>query len=70
MDETAADINEKLPQFFGTAQDVVNRYTHCALCGANLHFSYVTDFTHNITHEMARCPECGVKARRVIHRLQ
>ena len=57
-------------QFFGTASEVIARYTHCALCGANLHFTHITDFSRNLTHETAKCPECGVKVRRVIHRLQ
>jgi|GEM_PF-1045465 len=56
--------------FFGTAAEVVARYSHCALCGANLHFTHVTDFSKNLTHESAKCPECGVKAHRAIHRLQ
>jgi len=48
----------------------VERYSHCQDCGANLHFSHVTDFIRNLTQESARCPECGAKSRRVIHRLQ
>jgi len=64
------DANEALAQFFGTAQDVIQRYTHCVLCGANLHFTHMTDFSRNLTQETARCPECGVKVRRVMHRLQ
>lgn len=55
---------------FGNAKDVVARYTHCALCGSNLHFTHVTDFSRNLTQETARCPECGVKARQAMHRLQ
>ncbi|MCM2324657.1 MAG: hypothetical protein NDJ90_15465 [Oligoflexia bacterium] len=56
--------------FFGPAKDVLAKYTHCALCGANLHFTHVTDFARNLTQETARCPECGVKSREVMHRLQ
>jgi hypothetical protein len=48
----------------------VARYSHCSDCGAHLHFSHVTDFIRNLTQETARCPECGNKARRVVHRLQ
>ncbi len=59
-----------LLHFQGTAKDAVARYTHCAICGANLHFNYSTDFVRNVTQESARCPECGVKARHVLHRLQ
>lgn len=57
-------------QFFGKAKDVVNRYTHCDLCGGNLHFTHSTDFTRNLTQETAKCPECGVQVRAVLHRLQ
>jgi DNA-directed RNA polymerase subunit RPC12/RpoP len=49
---------------------VMDRYSHCALCGAHLHFSHVTDFSRNLTQETSRCPECGIRARRVVHRLQ
>lgn len=61
---------EGLSQFFGTAKEVVARYTHCALCGANLHFTHVTDFSRNLTQETAKCPECGIKSRHSVHRLQ
>ncbi len=69
-EELELGIHETLSQFYGPASDVVERYMHCVLCGANLHFSHITDFTHSITHEMARCPECGTRARKVSHRLQ
>lgn len=55
---------------FGTARQVLERYQHCALCGAYLHFRYYTDFSKNLTHETAKCPECGVEARTVLHKLQ
>ena len=70
MDEKTSELNDALTQFFGTAKDVVSRYTHCALCGASLHFSHVTDFSQNLTQEIAKCPECGVKVRQHLHRLQ
>ena len=71
MDEKTMSHNtENLPSSFGTAKDVVNRYSHCDFCGANLHFTHVTDFTRNLTQESARCLECGLKTRRVMHRLQ
>ena len=72
MDErNELDENETSTHpFFGTANELVNRYTHCALCGANLHFTHLTDFSKNLTQEVASCPECGVKAKRMVHRLQ
>lgn len=70
--ETTTEATEtpSASPFYGTAKDVVARYTHCALCGANLHFTHVTDFSRNLTQETARCPECGIKARQAMHRLQ
>jgi len=69
-EESVTEANEILSQYFGTAKDVIERYTHCVLCGANLHFTHVTDFSRNLTQETAKCPECGVKVRRVLHKLQ
>jgi hypothetical protein len=66
----ATTTESPLSPCFGTAKDVVARYSHCVLCGANLHFTYVTDFAKNMTQESARCPECGVQARRSLHKLQ
>lgn len=68
--DESIELNESLSQFVGTAKEVVDRYTHCGLCGANLHFTHITDFSRCLTQESAKCPECGVKVRRVIHRLQ
>ena len=69
-DQPVENENGALFQFFGTAKQVMDRYSHCALCGAHLHFTHVTDFSRNLTQESARCPECGVKARRALHKLQ
>jgi hypothetical protein len=70
MDYADAEKDALAQPMLGTAEEVMDRYCHCALCGANLHFSHVTDFSRNLTQETARCPECGVKARQHIHKLQ
>jgi len=54
----------------GTALNVVQRYTHCEICCGRLHFTYNTDYSRNTTHERSTCPECGVEAKQVLHRLQ
>lgn len=69
-DDNSISAEDTLHQFWGTAKDVIARYSHCTLCGANLHFSHVTNFAKNITQEIAKCPECGLKVRQVVHRLQ
>lgn len=68
--QTSTQPEDALSLFFGTAKDMIARYTHCALCGANLHFTYATNFTQNIAQETAKCPECNVKVRQIVHRLQ
>ncbi len=56
--------------YYGKPREVIARYNHCAICGSNLHFTHSTDFSRNLTQETAKCPECGVKVRSVLHRLQ
>ena len=63
------EAKELFPQFYGEAKDVVARYTHCPICGSNMHFHYITDFTRNIAHETARCLECAIKIRKILHQL-
>ena len=70
QNDSDVSANSLVMPIVGTPSEVVQRYTHCPLCGANLHFSHVTDFSRNMTQESAKCPECGLKARRVMHRLQ
>lgn len=69
-DVNASDETVSANPFYGTAKTVMERYNHCTLCGANLHFTHQTDFHRNLTQEIARCPECGVKNRQVLHKLQ
>ncbi|MCC7440531.1 MAG: hypothetical protein IT285_02795 [Bdellovibrionales bacterium] len=64
------DARDLQAHFFGTPKEVIAKYTHCPMCGANLHFHYMTDFGTNRTHETARCLECAIKIRRVLHALQ
>lgn len=68
--ETESPENTEMSAFFGSGKAAVDRYTHCVLCGANLHFSHQTDFSRNLTQETAKCPECGIRVRSVMHRLQ
>jgi hypothetical protein len=54
----------------GSIERVVQRYSHCGICGGRLHFNYASDFSRNLTEEKASCPECGLDCRQVLHRLQ
>ena len=53
-----------------STDQLIQKYSHCEFCGARLHFNYVTDFSRNTTQEKAGCPECGLEARQLLHRLQ
>lgn len=55
---------------YGSSEEVVERHTHCPICGGHLHFIHLTDFALNMTREASKCPECGYKARATQHKLQ
>ncbi|NDF14962.1 hypothetical protein EB061_06530 [bacterium] len=54
----------------GGMESILQRYSHCEICGGRLHFNYASDFSRNLTEEKASCPECGLDSRQVLHRLQ
>lgn len=54
----------------GSIDEVVMRYTKCPLCASHLHFTHSTDFSRNVTMETSKCPECGIRVRKLMHRLQ
>ncbi len=54
----------------GSSTEILLQYTHCQACRSRLHFTYVTDFSRNLTQETARCPECHLQSHRMMHRLQ
>jgi hypothetical protein len=54
----------------GSLDRVVQKYSHCGVCGGRLHFNYASDFSRNLTEEKASCPECGLDSRQSLHRLQ
>lgn len=66
----AQESSDDSARYYGSVKEVVDRYTHCQVCGGHLHFTYVTDYGRNITQETSKCPECADQARRVTHRLQ
>jgi len=76
MDEQSIEVTVEqgptpsIAPAIGSLKNVVQRYSHCTLCGGRLHFNYITDFSRNTTHEKSSCPECGLDARQVLHRLQ
>jgi ferredoxin-like protein FixX len=71
VEELALDQTKERPsQFYGPIKKLLEKHSHCSFCGANLHFSYFTDFGKNITQESSKCLECGLKSDNIVHRLQ
>ena len=66
------EVEPKIEEYmyFGLPHEVIARIAHCEICGSHLHFTHMTDFAKSMTTETAKCPECGIRIRRVFHRLQ
>ncbi len=61
---------EEYKECFGEVDEVMKRLLLCTLCGGHLHFNHLLDFQNNLVQETARCPDCGVRIRQRIHKLQ
>lgn len=68
--ETGVLCFEEYRDCFGDAGEVMKRHLLCNLCGAHLHFNHLSDFRNGIIQETARCPDCGVRIRQRLHKLQ
>lgn len=55
---------------FGEPSAVMKRHLLCTLCGGHLHFVHQCDFNHGVIQETARCPDCGIRLRQRLHKLQ
>ncbi len=60
----------RLTPRIGEMKDLIESFSHCPVCHGHLHFIHITDFSTNLTHETAKCPECGTQHRSVLHKLQ
>lgn len=68
--DPAALCFEEYRDCFGDAGEVMKRHLLCGLCGGHLHFNHMSDFKHGLVQETARCPDCGVRVRQRLHKLQ
>lgn len=71
MSNSAMDKNdfrfELFEEYFGTAENVTKIINECSSCGSKLILSHMPDYKNLIVQETARCIECGVGNRKVIH---
>ena len=68
--DPAALCFEEYKDCFGEARDVMKKHLLCTLCGGHLHFNHMSDFKHGLVQETARCPDCGIRVRQRLHKLQ
>lgn len=68
--QPSPELQRPLLPIIGKPRDLVELHNSCPACGSNLHMIHITDFIRNITQETAKCPECGIQTRKVLHHLQ
>jgi hypothetical protein len=61
---------EEYRDCFGEPGEVLKRHLLCTLCGGHLHMNHLADFKNGIIQETARCPDCGVRIRQRLHKIQ
>ena len=50
--------------------EIVQEYNSCILCGSELLFVHVTDFSEDVVFEESSCPSCKIKSKKKAHKLQ
>ncbi len=61
---------EEYTDCFGEPREVMKKHLLCNMCGGHLHFSHLSDFPNGLIQETSRCPDCGVRIRQRLHKLQ
>lgn len=61
---------EEYRDCFGEPGELMKKHLLCGLCGGHLHFNHMSDFRNNLIQETARCPDCGIRVRNRLHKLQ
>lgn len=58
---------EDFVEFFGKADEVVERIDNCEYCGAKLLLSHLPDYRNLLIQETSRCLDCGGIHKKVLH---
>lgn len=61
---------EEYKDCFGEPTEIMKKYLLCHLCGGHLHFNHLLDFKHGLIQETSRCPDCGIRVRQRLHKVQ
>lgn len=54
----------------GDPSDIMKKHLLCNLCGGHLSFNHLSDYQHGLIQETARCPDCGIRTRQRLHKIQ
>ena len=68
--ETVPIAFEEYRDCFGEAVEMMKRHLLCPECGGHLHLNHLSNIRHGIIQETARCPDCGIRVRQRLHKLQ
>lgn len=58
---------ENFVEYHGTIEDVEKKIEECEVCGSKLLLSHMPDYKNLLVQETARCMECGLGNRKIIH---
>lgn len=61
---------EEYKDCFGTTNEMMKRHLLCTLCGGHLHFNHMPNYRSGFIQETARCPDCGIRIRQRLHKMQ
>ena len=68
--DPTATPHEEYKDCFGDPNEVMKKLLLCTLCGGHLHFNHLTDYRQNLVQETSRCPDCGIRIRSRLHKIQ
>lgn len=58
---------ESFEEYFGDADQVRKTISSCKICGSSLVHSHVSDYSHLLVQESARCADCGCDNGKKVH---
>lgn len=58
---------EHFEEYYGDINQVKRIIDECRVCGSKLIHTHLSDYKYMVVQESARCPECGIGERKLIH---
>lgn len=67
--DTPVDVKLHISEM-SPREQFVEDYNHCPLCGTELLYTHVTDFSYLKVNEEAHCEACNIRTKKDEHVLQ